>query len=409
MSWEESIKSEYKIITGEGSVFIVKWRIASKAYEFNVSQFEFIGTQGTYVDRREPKGRVFPLEVYFQGENHLDTTKRFEEASLDKRAWTISHPLYGQLTVQPISLSFDNTESVNYTKINGTLIETNETKGVKIVKNAIEEIEILHIRTLEASATAFTFTGTPVPSDMLKNNESLFAKGKTKIALQSEFEDYFNAFNNAETKINAATAEPLAAIRAMQLVIEAPVRFKTDVKTRVNLLMDQGTTLLVSMLSLITYGYVSLSKKALFENNMTSLLSSLSLASGTNGASLRAGEVIDVIEKIISIYDDYLDVIGQLQVGNGSNPDDYNPDVNAQNNLNKVINFTISNLFNIALNAKQERTVLLENNDNLITLSHRFYGPSIDDDKIIQFIQDNSIGISEYLEVRKGRLIKYYI
>jgi hypothetical protein len=165
------------------------------------------------------------------------------------------------------------------------------------------------------------------------------------------------------------------------------------------------------MVALITTGTPSLAKKALFENNVGSLISSLSLAAGSPLASNygTAGEVLSVINTIIDVYNSYVDTIGDLQVGNGGNPDDYNPDADTQNFLNSLVNYTISNLFSIALNAKQERTYVLTEDDNAITLAHRFYGPSEDDSNLIQFINQNNIGLSEYLGLKKGRKIKYYI
>jgi len=377
MSWEQNIEKEYKITTGEGSVFSVLWQVASKAYEFNVSQFEFIGVKGTLVDRREVKGRTFPIEVYLQGDDHLKTAKRFETASFDKRPWKIDHPLYGLLTVQPMSLQFNNTESVNYTKISGVVMETMTKSGVQTTRDPIDTIEGLQTKSLNTSAQAFEITAVPVPTDMATNNETIYNLGKSKISVQSEFEGYFNAYTEATNAIDNAVAEPLAAVRIMQAVIEAPARFYNDVKTRVDLFNQQATALMSALtINLNT----PKSQKALFENNVLSLISSMSLASGLplKKDYRTSKDVVDIITIIINIYNRYVTILGQLQTGNGSNP-------------------------------KQERLYVLEDDDNVIVLSHRFYGPSTDDDKLNQFIDENNIGLSEILGLKKGRVVKYYI
>lgn len=409
MSWEQNIESVYKITTGEGSIFEVLWKSASKSYEFNISQFEFIGVQGTLVNRREVKGRTFPIEFYLQGANHLNTARRFEKASFDKRPWKIDHPLYGALTVQPLSLNFDNNESVNYTKINGAVMETIANKRIQTQRDPIDTIEELHTKTLNDSALAFSVEAVPVPSDMSLNNQTIYNLAEPKISLQSEFESYFNAFNDAETAINTATAEPLAAVRTMQSVIEAPARFVIDVDTRVDMMVGQCETLMTSMVGIITNGVPSLAQKALFENNVLSILSSLALA-----ASLplpnnykKSSSIINVIQKVIDTYNQYIDILGQLQSGSGANPGDYNPSAEAQTVLNEIINYTISNLFDIAMNAKQERSFTLDEDNNAIILAHRFYG--ISEENALQFIDENNIGLSEILGLKKGRVIKYFI
>jgi len=73
------------------------------------------------------------------------------------------------------------------------------------------------------------------------------------------------------------------------------------------------------------------------------------------------------------------------------------------------MNFTLSNLFAIALNAKQERSIVLEEDNNLVNLTHRFYGLDAADENIDEFILNNNIGISEHLLIKKGRILRYYV
>lgn len=410
MSWEQDIKKPYKITTGEGSEFFVLWKGASKSYEFNIKMAEFIGIKGTLVDRREVKGRTFPIQIYFQGENHLKDAARFEKASFDKRPWKIDHPLYGLLVVQPISLTFNNGDSDNFSGVSGTVMETIQSKGIQTKRDPIDEIEGMQVKTINASGIAFELTATPVPSDMSLNNQTIYNLGKSKIPLQSQFEDYFNAFNTAESAILDATAKPLAAVRTMQTVIEAPARFVIDVDTRIDLIVDQCGALITSMVALTAGGgSISLAKKALFENNVTTLISSMSLAASLplSNNYKKSSQVLNVVNKIINIYNQFIEILGDLQSGTGANPGDYNPNGDAQTALAEIVNYTVSNLFNIALNAKQERTYILTDDDNAVILSHRFYGPGEENTR--QFIEENSIGLSEILGLKKGREVKYYI
>jgi len=73
-----------------------------------------------------------------------------------------------------------------------------------------------------------------------------------------------------------------------------------------------------------------------------------------------------------------------------------------------LVNYTISNLFNIAINAKQERSIIVEDDTNLVALAHRFYGLAPDDSTIEDLMLGNKIGLSELLIIKKGRKISYY-
>ena len=66
-------------------------------------------------------------------------------------------------------------------------------------------------------------------------------------------------------------------------------------------------------------------------------------------------------------------------------------------------------LFVIALSAKQERIEYISNDSNLISLTHRFLGLEPNDSTIDQFIRINKIGLNEFLQIKKGREIKYYV
>ena len=405
MAWIDNINQPFKITTGEGSVFSVLWRNPNKAYEFNLSQFEFINLAGTLVDRRLVKGTTYPIEIYIQGENHLTNALRFDIASKDPRAWTMEHPIYGQLTVQPVALQFDNSESLNYTKITGTVIETITAGGPAVVNNPQEQIEEQNVEAAAASSEAF-LAATPSPADMSANAGAFYEQGKSQVKAQDQAEQYFNLFNESEAAIINATSEPLAAIRSMQALIEAPARWEINVQARLGVLTNQFNQLVNALDT--TWNKA---QKLLFENNAGPIVSAMALAAGLPLALdyQNRADVLAVISTLTTNYNLYVASVDSLQVGNGGAPGNYNPSAGFQTSLNTLVNLTVSSLFSIALNARQERAVILAEDDNIITLAHRFYGPSVDDDKIIEFKLSNNIGISEILGLRKGRRVIYYI
>jgi hypothetical protein len=409
MSYTENIEQTYRITTGEGSTFQVLWRNAEKSYEFNVAQFEFIETRGTLVDRREVKGRTFPIEIYIQGNNHLTESARFEIATLDKRPWTIEHPLYGKLIVQPISLNFNNSESVSYTKITGLVMETLTDSALLVVDNPIDVIEELNEESLAVGADSFA-TVTPNPADMAAATDAIYQNGKTITTDQIQSESYFNAFNTAQASIVNSVSEPLAAIRDLQTMIEAPARFTTSVQNRLAALTNQFNSLLVSASNIIP-GNLSLAKKLLFENTAGALMNTMALAASLPGGNdyQNRTAVLASINTLVTNYNLYVSIIDNLRSGVPGNPNTYSPNSQYQNGLSALINFTISNLFNIAAGARQERNFILTDDDNLVTLAHRFYGPSLDDSNVTEFRLVNNIGLSEILGLKKGRSIVYYV
>ena len=90
MSWVEKVKRVFAITTGDGKRFeFDAWMNPTKELPFNVSPFDYVNVPGTDVTRKKPKGRIFNIEVYLQGEDNLDKSEAFEASAKDSRYWTV--------------------------------------------------------------------------------------------------------------------------------------------------------------------------------------------------------------------------------------------------------------------------------------------------------------------------------
>lgn len=420
MSWITRLNNNLIITCGEGSEFRPKWINAVKAREFNITEFNFPDVSGTLVKRQQPKGNKYNLEIYFEGENHIDESKAFEIASDDPRAWIISHPYYDRLTVQPVSMTIDNTK-YNSTKIIVSLIETITDENPKTTVDPLDKIiadhEELNVVFEQEYANDIDLDVNDI-NQMSDNLNDLFNEGQKIISENLDFENYFNLFNEASTAINNAISLPLTAIRTLQAVINAPSQFLTGVKSRLQTLKTQFEKLKLS----IGIGSKK-SLKKLYENNSGVLISTMALSLITNSIknevrndeeteipkiSTRT-EIVFLIGELLDSYNDYLATIDTLQSDNANSINSYIPNYKAQRELNDLVNFTVSNLFQIAINSRQERTIILEDDDNMINLTHRFYGLDVNDENLDEFISTNNIGLNEYLNIKKGRLITYFV
>ena len=408
MSWIEKFKNDLIIRTGDGNEFKVLWKNATRGKEFNVSRFEFQEVDGTLVKRFRPKGMEYNIEFYFQGEFHLDEAEAFDRSADDPRAWVLSHPLYKSLIVQPIRLDYENT-TMNFTKVTGTVIETITEDRPKAANNPVDKISVDKQLMDDTFNAAFANDVIPDTSDvaaMATTNKTVYDIGKKKIKLTVDAEEYFNAFRNANVAITNATAEPLAAISSLQTVVNAPARFADTVQNRLSTLKLQFETLRESV-HVITLA----SEKRLFEHSLAANLGAMILSTSTpqEGDYKNRNDVLDVITTVLDSYNQYIVDLDELQTDNGGEPDSYIPDPEGMISLNNLVDFAISNLFNIAINGLQERTVILEDDSNPMNLAHRFYGLDADDVSLLEFIEQNQFGLNEMLHVRKGRKVIYYV
>lgn len=407
MSWIDKVQTEFSITTGDGREFTVLWIPSSKNVDYNIAEFEFPNLAGTLVQRGTPKGARYNLEIYFQGENSIDQALIFEQSANDPRAWTVAHPLYGTIIVHPVSLLFDNSR-YNVSKITGTLIETITQDSPRNTVIPADKI-ILDVQDLNVTFAAAFSTDIPRPNTsdintLSRNTLSVYNDVRKEISNTLDAEAYFNAFNAANAAILNATDFPLESITKIQDMLNIPFQFADSIKSRVNILLSQFNRLRESVVNI-----VKRNDKKIFENNAGITLAAICAASVTSPDYRNRNDVVAIIDLLNSAFDAFTSDIDGLQSDNGGDPDSYVPDANSMIALNDVINFTLSNLYDIALNTKQERIVILEDDSNIILLAHRFYGLTNEDSTIQQLIDHNNIGLNELLQVRKGRSIIYYV
>lgn len=403
MSWTELVTGEYIITTGDGREYrplSVNWQ---KSTEYNIAEFNFVGLDGTLVEKRRPKGRRFPLEIYFQGDDHLDVSTAFETSAKDVRPWTVTHPYYGRLTVHAASLTFDNTQH-NVTKITGVLLETIAEDGVTATVNAPERVAELK-EASDESLAAPVEVDSQVQNTLQTQTKSVYDEG-AKTVTGEDGNTYFKAFNTASTSILNATNEPLQAMRSVQAMINAPSQFQQSIERRFDTLTSQFELLTNSITNALTP-----KQKRVYEANAGTVVGAMATTAvnpeeGDYGSAMAA---LAVIDQLTATYDSYLLTLDGLQTATGGAPDSYIPDGQAQSDLSQLVGAAVSGVFDIALQSQQERSVILEYDSDIINLTHRFYGLDNADANIERFINTNGFGLSQMLTVRANTMVVYYV
>lgn len=409
MSWIEQYSRGIKITTGDSKEYLPDWMNASVQTSYQTSQFEFINVSGSLVLKSQPIGVKYNLEIYFQGDDHLDTAAAFRRSTTDRRPWTVEHPLYGILLVQVSSLDYDNSTSKSFTKITGTMIETINDGNANIFVLPLDQIPIVFDEAINNYSESLTepVAAGDIPQ-LNSDNVKAYSRGVPVIpsAFPEEFEAFYNAFNTATTYINTATETPLLMINSVMRVLTLPASFSISVKDRVNLLYSALQSLRENIL-----GFFTPAQKQLFQCKSGATLAAICLAGGTPLPSdyKNASSILDVIDIITAARDQFISDLDSLQTDNGGSEQSYVPDADALITTNNLVNTTIAALFNLSLSARSERNHIVEKDTSWIVLAHRFYGLNADDSNLIDLMDSNSVGLPTMLTVPKGQKIVYYI
>lgn len=408
MAWQQKLETPLSITCGDGQTYTPLWMNAADSTEYNLSRFEFEGIPGTLAVRTLPKGTVYPLELWFQGDDHLEVSDAFKVSAADKRPWQIAHPYFGNLLVQPISMERDRSAH-NTTKCLVPVIETIVEDAPQSNVSPADKIAADKESCDETCAQSYATDVQPKVADkeeLKKTTGNLYNAGKKGVKNALDAEGYFNALNNANSYITNLTQEPLEAIRQVQRLINYPAQFAGSVQNRLSLLGSQLNTLRNALGTILTPN-----SKKLFETQSAGILSAMALTTVTNpaGAYNNRTAVLGVVNTLLTNYNRFISDIDLLQSVNGAGPDSYLPNGPSILQLSNLVSYAISNLFVIASNSRQERIEYLPEDSNLHMTAKRFYGLKADDSTIDELIANNNIGPDELLGLPKGRRIIYYV
>lgn len=405
MSWKDQLENTLTIICGDGKSYSPYWIVLPYSVEFNIAAFEFPNLIGTLVNPGFPKGRRFEMEIYFQGEDHIAQSEAFRISAGDKRPWTLNHPLYGPILVRPVSLSFDAT-GLGLTKIAGLLIETISEIYPKTAVDPQGNARLLKENLDDSCINALT--AKPSISDIntvIDKNNKNFKVAIKRIKLPEEAEAFTNALNNANSAVQNLTSGPLEAMHQTIVLISAPARFTLNVKTRIDVLNEQFQNIRTGII-----GVTNVATKQLFQNMAATVLSSQmeAVLFPLKGDYSKSTEALSVIDVLVKNYNTFISDLDLMQTPNGGNTSSFIPDANVIIQLNNLLHFSISNLMSIALDGKSERSVIIEEDSNVILLTHRFYGLDDNDENINEFMDNNNVGLNNILQIKKGTRIIYY-
>lgn len=408
MSWINKIKNGLTIITGDGKKYKPFYvdTSSSKSVEYNNTIFEFVNLPGSLADRRLPKGSRYTIEFGFQGDDHLDTAQAFVESASNVKYWTLEHPYYGTLYVQPFSLNQDNS-SMNVSRFTIPIIETIIDDVPKTKVDPVDDIAIKKDIIDIISSESVTEQLTEADKISVKNtNTKNFNFSVPIVKLPDEFKKIMDAFSEANSAVDSITANATIAMTAATSLITAPAKFSNNVQTRLSDFKSQFSSLRNTIINA-----TSPSTKQVYQHMGCSIISSMCLAASLPiiGDYTNAKRVNEVVKTINDTYNYYLNDLDTLQSLNGGSPLSYLPNYQVVTSLNEIINTTISYLYNEAIGSRKERSIICENDTSIILLAHRFYGLDPKDKNISELIENNNLSIDEYILIKKGRKIIYYI
>lgn len=437
MSWLDKVDTDMVILCGgeisednNGTLIVddkVKafkplWIKSTYLKPYIIAEFNFKKIAGSLVKRGAPKARQYRLEICFTGPDHLETARDFDvrsgyfnPATGMAPPWKITHPLYGSMFVQPTETEFDDTQ-YDCTYIRGIVLETIKDNGKAYQKEDAVSTVTTQAAKVNASFTQTYVAEVPKPDvyDLQGIRNHINTCYKAVSGMLSGYQDDANAYlkyyNDANALANTAVFDTDALLWQTQQMLGAPAYFIDSVVNRLNMFAAQATILnrdVAAILALKNRPTAAL--KRLYENNAGTLILGMCLSTMLNVTDdyQYRPQLLRVIGTLITQYNNYLNNLNLLQSITGALLGGFIPNPTPITGLHQVVMQTVNTLFNLSAGAKQQKSIILNYDDNLILLAHRLYGRA-DETTINTLITNNNIGLNELLRIKAGRQIIYY-
>ena len=412
MSWIDQLNDvPCEIQTGDGRKYVPLWREAKRSKNYNTSSYNFINIPGTLVDRRMPEGNQYDLTIIFSGSSHLTTSEAFQRSADDKRPWTVTHPFWGSIKVQPLSIEEDKST------LNNTIFRIKVWETIPFVypwrkQYANDSVAEAHEELTELAAQAFEAQvelDTAMKTALIESVEEIDASMSKWIKLSEDFAKFKKAVADAKAKINNVLATAAEVMRAVLDVVNFPLRIIQSIKDKIAIIKELFAKIKKTFLNLLGVGK-SKNDSVAFESMTTSLTGALAVCamSPTDEDYQIRTEVVTAMNEVRGAYEDYLIFVDQNAAERSDDVEGYTPDASVLSTLSGLIAEALANIYDYSFGAKQERVILLEEDSNAILLAHRFYGLDKEDENLSFFIRTNDLSMPELIEIKKGRKLYYY-
>ena len=424
--WIERLR-EAAITTPDQIRYVFEYGDVSKNVRFKTNRFTFGDKEGSLVQNFGLGEVGFPLQIIFSGPDHDTVANNFEASVAIVGSSLLEHPVYGNADV--VIESYTRADPVktagNQTLFDMVITETiipaapvsTEEGRVNIVNDADEFID--------DSAAAFTPNFDSL-ADQAKSKSRILADVATISddfkSINEEAQAINDAFNEAESfiidNIDELLEDPSVLASSIQSLVRIPSRSTANVSSRISTYVSTITKTIQS--TILGFGADIYNARLEAQLFLTALMNGTSESAlfGTGDFITKADATgaATIILDTYRLLQEFLDTEEQAALGDALNVR-YTVDDEVAGGIKNIASLTAGQLVQIAFSLKQERIIILSNDETLIPLVHRLYGGKIDDpvdenipfSKIDFFIETNELTPDEIILMQKDRQIKYYV
>lgn len=424
-----------------GDEFTFSYDTVTREANHRIGSFEFSGVNGTLHQDKGTSGEIYPLVMYFHGQNYDVIADRFLEATKQTGAGFLNHPRWGRRRIQILTVSqaenlsqrggqavfnvsFQETLEREFPKTGKTTQQTITTLSDNFRTNAINNfVDQVDATTLQDGLALEQ--DMIVSANLVRNFLSSVASSDPDIF--AEFTENINdIINNASIYVDAPIEYANRIVNAVLIVADVPGRITSKLqgyKATVDTLIAKvptGASIKIKNAFLIdeivtTSSVVGASTgiNSAFDN--TSKISrndkgraTITVPNADDGFQTRG----EVLSAVVYIQDNANDVINYLDSGqvlfqDNTLSESYIQTVQSYVPSWQVASAVIKSGLDLSFSLPIKRVKTIEKSRTILDLCSEFY-KNVDDSTLDYFILTNNLTGDDIILVPKGTEAVYY-
>ncbi len=429
--------ASYKAPSGKTSTF--DFETLSRTITHSVGSFQFSGVNGTLHQDRGIGGEVYPLAMYFHGQDYDKEADKFIDLVRELGPGTLSHPRWGDKKVQVLSISqsenlvTERGQSVIEVQFQETLerefpltsalpqaqLETVADEAQEfVIKNYEEQAETNNIQEESALEQSIILAGDKVNNAL----ESVAAADQTVAA------EFRSKIDSVLENANDYVSEPFEFAKqitgAIRVIAEIPGRITSKIQGYSNLLnalqlrditgnQTRNEILIDEMLGTMAVMGASESINSNLSNVSTIARNQKGKASifvpvVSDGFRTRE-EIMAAVSYLQTAAQELIDYLDESQeiFENNILSEAYIQSVQSYVPAWAVVGSVIKSAITVSFTLPVRRVKILEKSRTIIDLCYEFY-KNIDDVALDYFILTNDLSGDEIIEVPMGKAVIFY-
>ena len=417
MTWRDRIKTA-TYTSPSKKKFEFKWDETEESVDHKSTVFRFPNSDGAEVQSLGLGESRFPITAFISGDNYDLEAKIFFDMLKEKGNGVLLHPLYGRKIVQATNLKRSDkvVEEGNQAIISILFIESKKIVVKDTIEDTVKKIEKeqakFDVETPEEYANQKRFDtaqDTANSQARFDNNISTIDKILAPIAeLNEEVNTFFKSVSlSLGNNLTDLIGKPLTLASQVITLIKTPARIVQSLSLRIKGYQDLATALrdraTITALTndsrnnlletrFLLSGCVSGMSETLLLQNYTTKAEALTAAVALQQFHAVNRDFIELEETKFQSSPLELLVYGDSQ---------------ESKTLNEIVELTSNSLAQLSFDLKQERTIDLARDRNIVELTFELYG-NIETDNINLLISANNLRGEEIIMIPKGREITYY-